>query len=84
MNPLNNHRQSLILGIVLAVLLALGIGGVPWDWMMSQARPQAAWDFGRSAAALNYGGAWPILQTSHAPPKVQSEQELGRTAVEAP
>src|SRR5258708_20155338 len=28
MNPLNNHRQSLILGIVLALLLAIGIGGV--------------------------------------------------------
>ena len=27
MNPLNNHRQSLILGIVIAVVLALLIGG---------------------------------------------------------
>jgi uncharacterized membrane protein len=27
MNPLNNHRQSLVLGIVLAVILALLIGG---------------------------------------------------------
>jgi uncharacterized membrane protein len=27
MNPLNNHRQSLILGIVIAVVLALIIGG---------------------------------------------------------
>src|SRR5207245_217445 len=27
MNPLNNHRQSLILGIVLALVLAIGIGG---------------------------------------------------------
>jgi uncharacterized membrane protein len=31
MNPLNNHRQSLILGIVLAVLLALGIGGTHFN-----------------------------------------------------
>jgi len=31
MNPLNNHRQSLILGIVLAVLLALGIGGAHFN-----------------------------------------------------
>ena len=27
MNPLNNHRQSLVLGIVLALVLALLIGG---------------------------------------------------------
>ena len=27
MNPLNNHRQSLILGVVIAVVLALLIGG---------------------------------------------------------
>src|ERR1700716_3283045 len=27
MNPLNNHRQSLVLGIVLALLLTLLIGG---------------------------------------------------------
>ena len=31
MNPLNNHRHSLILGIVLAVLLALGIGGMHFN-----------------------------------------------------
>ena len=31
MNPLNNHRHSLILGIVLAVLLALGIGGLHFN-----------------------------------------------------
>ncbi len=31
MNPLNNHRQSLILGIVLALLLALGIGGTHFN-----------------------------------------------------
>jgi uncharacterized membrane protein len=31
MNPLNNHRQSLILGIVLALLLALGIGGAHFN-----------------------------------------------------
>src|SRR5207302_9920760 len=28
MNPLNNHRQSLILGIVVSLLLAFAIGGV--------------------------------------------------------
>jgi uncharacterized membrane protein len=28
MNPLNNHRQSLILGVVLAVVLAVLIGGI--------------------------------------------------------
>src|SRR5207244_11635279 len=27
MNPLNNHRQSLILGIVVSLLLAFAIGG---------------------------------------------------------
>src|SRR5580693_5257915 len=31
MNPLNNHRHSLILGIVLAILLALGIGGTHFN-----------------------------------------------------
>jgi xanthine/uracil permease len=31
MNPLNNHRHSLILGIVLAVLLSLGIGGMHFN-----------------------------------------------------
>jgi uncharacterized membrane protein len=31
MNPLNNHRQSLILGIVLALLLAVGIGGLHFN-----------------------------------------------------
>jgi uncharacterized membrane protein len=31
MNPLNNHRQSLILGIILALLLAVGIGGVHFN-----------------------------------------------------
>jgi uncharacterized membrane protein len=31
MNPLNNHRQSLILGIVLALLLAVGIGGTHFN-----------------------------------------------------
>ena len=31
MNPLNNHRHSLILGIVLAVLLSLGIGGLHFN-----------------------------------------------------
>jgi uncharacterized membrane protein len=31
MNPLNNHRHSLILGTVLAFLLALGIGGVHFN-----------------------------------------------------
>ncbi len=31
MNPLNNHRQSLILGIVLAVLLSIGIGGTHFN-----------------------------------------------------
>jgi uncharacterized membrane protein len=31
MNPLNNHRQSLILGIVLALLLAVGIGGAHFN-----------------------------------------------------
>ena len=31
MNPLNNHRQSLILGIVLAVLLSVGIGGMHFN-----------------------------------------------------
>src|SRR3984893_10905387 len=31
MNPLNNHRHSLILGIVLAILLALGIGGMHFN-----------------------------------------------------
>ena len=41
-------------------------------------------DFGRSVAALNYGGVWPILQTSLAPLQVQSEQELGRTSRETP
>src|SRR5207302_9064040 len=28
MNPLNNHRQSLILGVVVALLLAFAIGGL--------------------------------------------------------
>src|SRR5207302_4736289 len=28
MNPLNNHRQSLILGIVVSLLLAFAIGGI--------------------------------------------------------
>src|ERR1700742_960016 len=31
MNPLNNHRHSLILGIVLALLLAVGIGGAHFN-----------------------------------------------------
>src|SRR6202050_3109997 len=31
MNPLNNHRHSLILGIVLAILLALGICGTHFN-----------------------------------------------------
>ena len=31
MNPLNDHRQSLILGIVLAVLIALAIGGTHFN-----------------------------------------------------
>jgi uncharacterized membrane protein len=31
MNPLNNHRQSLILGIVLAILLSIGIGGTHFN-----------------------------------------------------
>jgi uncharacterized membrane protein len=31
MNPLNNHRHSLILGVVLAVLLALGMGGTHFN-----------------------------------------------------
>ena len=31
MNPLNNHRQSLILGIVVAVVLALLIGGTQFN-----------------------------------------------------
>ena len=31
MNPLNNHRQSLILGIVVAVVLALLIGGTHFN-----------------------------------------------------
>jgi uncharacterized membrane protein len=31
MNPLNNHRQSLILGIVIAVILSLLIGGTEFN-----------------------------------------------------
>src|SRR6266576_4459761 len=31
MNPLNNHRQSLVLGIVLALLLAFAIGGFSFN-----------------------------------------------------
>src|SRR5437763_15275313 len=31
MNPLNNHRQSLILGIVVALLLAFAIGGLSFN-----------------------------------------------------
>jgi uncharacterized membrane protein len=31
MNPLNSHRQSLILGIVLAILLSIGIGGMHFN-----------------------------------------------------
>src|SRR5437879_13888560 len=31
MNPLNNHRQSLILGIVVALLLAFAIGGFSFN-----------------------------------------------------
>ncbi len=29
MNPLNNHRQSLILGIILALILAVALAGWP-------------------------------------------------------
>jgi len=28
MNPLNNHRQSLVLGVIIALLLAVALGGV--------------------------------------------------------
>src|SRR5205807_10085022 len=31
MNPLNNHRQSLILGVVVALLLAFAIGGFSFN-----------------------------------------------------
>jgi uncharacterized membrane protein len=31
MNPLNSHRQSLILGIVLAIILSIGIGGMHFN-----------------------------------------------------
>src|SRR2546429_4440253 len=33
MNPLNNHRQSLILGIVVSLLLAFAIGGVIFHYL---------------------------------------------------
>src|SRR5262245_7140476 len=32
MNPLNNHRQTLILGIVIAVIIAGAIGGFQLNW----------------------------------------------------
>src|SRR2546429_8720936 len=61
MNPLNNHRQSLILGIVVSLLLAFAIGGVcvyelrfaRWVFLLSPAvlvRPPSFFTFAPSPA----------------------------------
>src|SRR5207244_3077924 len=55
MNPLNNHRQSLILGIVVSLLLAFAIGGAG---VTKYVAPRALFWFRWGAVATWLGGAW--------------------------